>query len=135
MRKRILAAVAVTALAAFSLPAAASADWAGPTGPAALTAPPALPAGSLWGVGGAPACQTVATTPQAPAGETVILVGQPGRRVEWCGAYARIGAGGSLSLPGGVPGEWLSVEQYARQTGQSVTVAYQPTGSVVVYLS
>jgi hypothetical protein len=94
-----------------------------------------VPAGSLWGVGGAPACQTVATTPQAPAGETVILVGQPGRRVEWCGAYARIGAGGALWLPGGIPGEWLRPAQYARQTGQTVTVVTQPDGQVMVYLS
>jgi hypothetical protein len=131
MRTRVIAAIAV--VAALVVPGAALADPAGPTGAAPVSAA-SVPAGSLWVVASAPACRSVTTPPEAPAGESPILVGAPGGRDQFCGGYARIGAGGSLSLPGGVPGEWLTPAAYARVTGQTVTVVYRPAGGVVVYL-
>ena len=133
MRQHVLAAVAVAV--ALAVPATALADWGGPSGSASLAAQPAVPAGSLWDLGAAPACRAVEAPPEAPAGEAPVLVGAPGGPDQWCWAYARLGAGGALSIPGGVPGERLSPSAYARQTGQTVVVAYQPGGGVIVYLS
>lgn len=132
MRKHVLAAVAAAAVL-LTTGGAALADWAGPTGATALAAQP-VPAGSLWQVGGAPACRAVDAPPEAPVGEAVILVGQPGQPDQWCGSHARLGPGGTLQLPGGIPGERLSPTQYARETGATVIIAYTPHGRTVVYL-
>lgn len=134
MRKHVLAAVAVTA--ALVAPTTVLAGWAGSTGATALSADAsALPGGSLWNVGNAPACRTVGGPPEAPVGRAPILVGAPGHPDQWCWAYARLAAGGVVLLPGGVPGERLTPAAYARETGQAVTVVYQPSGGAVVYLS
>ena len=123
MRKRIVAAAVVAA--AILVPATV------------LAAQPAVPAGSLWnvGAGAAPVCRTVTAPPEAPGGVAPILTGEPGHSDQWCWAYARIGAGGVVTLPGGVPGERLAPAAYAAQTGSTVTVVYQPGGGVIVYLS
>ena len=135
MRKHAIAALAA-AVVLLTTGGAALADWTGPaTGPAALSADAiTLPAGSLWDRGTTPACRSVTAPPEASAGEAVILTGMPGGSDQWCGAYAHVLRGGALLLPGGVPGERLTPAQYAAQTGQTVTVVYQPAGGVVVYL-
>ena len=123
MRKHAIAGVAVAA--ALLVPGAA------------LAAQPAVPAaGSMWdvGAGAGPRCSTVTTPPEAPAGEVPVLTSRPGQPDQWCWAYARLAPSGSLSLPGGVPGERLSPSAYAAQTGQAVTVVYSTAG-VVVYQS
>ena len=101
---------------------------------AALAAQPVPAPGSLWDIGAAPACRTVTATPEAPVGEAAILVGAPGGLDQWCGSHARLGPGGTLQLPGGIPGERLSPTQYARETGATVIIAYTPHGRTVVYL-
>lgn len=135
MRKHVQALVAVAIASALAVPGTVLASGVGPTGPTALAAQPALPAGSLWDLGAAPACRTVTAPPEAPVGEAPVLVGRPGAPGEFCGAYAQVGPGGSLRLPGGIPGERLGPAVYAREAGQTVTVAYTATGAVVVYLS
>ena len=121
MRKHAIAAAVVAAVLAPGI---------------ALAAQPAVPAaGSLWVVGSTPVCQTVTTPPQAVPGAVPILVGQPGQPDQWCWAYAYVGPAGTLRLPGGIPGERLSPTAYSRQTGSTVTVVYQSSGAVVVYLS
>ncbi len=122
MHKHIIAAFAVVAALAV---------------PAAVAAHASVPVGSMWNVGSGagPSCVTVATPPPAPAGEAAILVGAPGGRDRWCwDGFARLGPDGAVTLPGGIPGEWMAPSAYARETGQAVTVVYQPGGGAVVYL-
>ena len=133
MPKSLLAALAVVGSLALTLPAA---DAGAPTttgttgGPASL-----LPVGSLWdvGSGAAPDCETVTAPPPAPAGTAPILTGRPGGPTQWCWAFARVSPGG-VQLPGGIAGEWLSPDQYAIETGSTVTVIHN-AGRVVVYVS
>lgn len=126
MRKSLLAAAGAVVVAslALTLPAAAASPASGSL----------MPPGSLWDLGAAPACQTVTAPPPTAAGTAPIILGQPGQPGQWCWEFARIGASGAVTLPGGVPGERLTPAAYAAQTGQTVTVAYSPSGAVVVYL-
>ncbi len=124
MRTR-LAVVAVMVFAAL-LPASAAVAASGHARQSA---------GSMWSIGSTSACQTAISPPPAPPGEVPIMVGTPGRTDQWCWAFARLGRGSVVFLPGGVPGERLSPAAYARQTGQSVTVVTQPDGREAVYLS
>ena len=131
---RVVAAAAVAA--ALAVPGVALAARTGPiAGPTALTIDGGVPVGSLWDVGGTPACRAVSVPPAAPAGAARILVGAPGQPDQFCGGYARVEASGAVTLPGGIPGERLSPSAYAAQTGQGVVVAYRPGGGVIVYLS